>query len=304
MNEKWGIGQYLAFAAIMAVIMAVTFGMKFLVLKLFGYEIPRSAMAPLSLFVLFFVVPTILYLLGDREAFQWMVGQATSSPPNAPHTQNSPGAKPNGSDDDARRDKSLTFLCEICIAAARRVGSVERGHIRLIRETLSRELPLTPRDLNALRGFLKSAINRPLSEVAMPLGARITELGIPRYSDKSQEFVEFVIGVATLGRSHIPEAARAFLREVGAEFGIARADLDRLIEQQLYNQERDPRADDLAILGLGAGATRDAIKAAYRALAKKWHPDLAGNTPEARRRFLQIQRAYEALMKFERAQAA
>lgn len=51
-----------------------------------------------------------------------------------------------------------------------------------------------------------------------------------------------------------------------------------------------------AILGLPTTATGEDIKKAYRALAKQYHPDIVGNTPEAIRRFQEIGQAYEYLM--------
>jgi preprotein translocase subunit Sec63 len=49
------------------------------------------------------------------------------------------------------------------------------------------------------------------------------------------------------------------------------------------------------ILGLDSLATMDEIKAAYRALAMKYHPDRNPNNPEAEEKFKQIQKAYDAL---------
>ena len=52
--------------------------------------------------------------------------------------------------------------------------------------------------------------------------------------------------------------------------------------------------DPHAILGLPRGASRAEIKAAYRRLAKAFHPDTAGEA--AVPRFLAIQAAYETLI--------
>src|SRR6266850_2190091 len=53
-------------------------------------------------------------------------------------------------------------------------------------------------------------------------------------------------------------------------------------------------ADPHATLGLPRGASRAEIKAAYRRLAKAFHPDTAGEA--AVPRFLAIQAAYETLI--------
>lgn len=54
--------------------------------------------------------------------------------------------------------------------------------------------------------------------------------------------------------------------------------------------------DAYAVLGLRPGATKEEIKAQYRVMAKRWHPDKNDNDPEAQRIFKEVNRAYEFLM--------
>jgi len=49
------------------------------------------------------------------------------------------------------------------------------------------------------------------------------------------------------------------------------------------------------VLGLRAGATDSEIKKAYRALARKYHPDVSSE-PDAEERFVEITTAYEYLL--------
>ncbi len=49
------------------------------------------------------------------------------------------------------------------------------------------------------------------------------------------------------------------------------------------------------ILGISENSTEQEIKSAYRKLAIKWHPDIAGNTSEVVSRFKDINEAYEIL---------
>lgn len=53
--------------------------------------------------------------------------------------------------------------------------------------------------------------------------------------------------------------------------------------------------DYYKVLGLTASATEKEIKSAYRKLARKFHPDLNPNDPEAEKRFKQINEANEVL---------
>jgi curved DNA-binding protein CbpA len=56
------------------------------------------------------------------------------------------------------------------------------------------------------------------------------------------------------------------------------------------------RPDHYALLGVGVDADEDAIRTAYRALAKQHHPDLADReTSRSTERFLEIQQAYDVL---------
>ncbi len=53
--------------------------------------------------------------------------------------------------------------------------------------------------------------------------------------------------------------------------------------------------DPYAVLGLAPGASQRAIRAAYRALARRYHPDVNGSDPAAERAFKRIVHAYEIL---------
>ncbi len=53
--------------------------------------------------------------------------------------------------------------------------------------------------------------------------------------------------------------------------------------------------DHWAVLGLEPGADAAALKRAFRAQARRWHPDLNGNDPVAEERFKQVNEAYAVL---------
>lgn len=54
--------------------------------------------------------------------------------------------------------------------------------------------------------------------------------------------------------------------------------------------------DPYRVLGLEPGASDDEVKAAYRKLAKKYHPDVNGGSPEAEAKMKEINAAYSQIM--------
>lgn len=53
--------------------------------------------------------------------------------------------------------------------------------------------------------------------------------------------------------------------------------------------------DPCRVLGVSSSASQDEIKKAYRRMAKKYHPDLHPNDPDANRRMNEINEAYDML---------
>ncbi|XP_077500249.1 TM2 and DnaJ domain-containing protein wurst [Amblyomma americanum] len=69
---------------------------------------------------------------------------------------------------------------------------------------------------------------------------------------------------------------------------------------RLLMEALDPQgeANALKVLGVQSSATQEAITAAYRKLARQWHPDRfkePDKKPQAQEKFIEIQKAYEVL---------
>lgn len=54
--------------------------------------------------------------------------------------------------------------------------------------------------------------------------------------------------------------------------------------------------DPYSVLGLKPDASDEEVKKAYKTLAKKYHPDVAGNSPEAARKMQEINAAYDQII--------
>ena len=59
-------------------------------------------------------------------------------------------------------------------------------------------------------------------------------------------------------------------------------------------------SDPHAVLGVSKNATQEEIKKAYRQCAKKYHPDLHPDDPEATRKMNEANEAYDMLMNPEK----
>ena len=55
-------------------------------------------------------------------------------------------------------------------------------------------------------------------------------------------------------------------------------------------------ADQYRVLGLRKGASFDDVKASYRKLARRYHPDINPNNQRAKDRFIRVTQAYETLV--------
>ena len=62
--------------------------------------------------------------------------------------------------------------------------------------------------------------------------------------------------------------------------------------------------DPYRVLGVSPQATDDEVKKAYRALAKKYHPDVNNGSAEAEARMKEVNEAYSAVMKLRREGAS
>lgn len=86
-------------------------------------------------------------------------------------------------------------------------------------------------------------------------------------------------------------------RQAGDFYGDAAKEREKKREEKRNRKiaTDTPEGEALEIMGLSAPITLDEIKVAYKELAKKWHPDVNRNDPEAEEKLKDINMAYTVL---------
>ncbi|KAL6572550.1 hypothetical protein OROMI_013508 [Orobanche minor] len=103
----------------------------------------------------------------------------------------------------------------------------------------------------------------------------------------------------------LPQLKRAFIHTQAAAYWYSYmgkhddfATYELLLSKRFFHATgacHSVNRDYYEILGISKDATRDEIKKAFHALAKKYHPDANKNNPTAKRKFQEIRDAYETL---------
>jgi hypothetical protein len=94
-----------------------------------------------------------------------------------------------------------------------------------------------------------------------------------------------------LGGQDIPEACRQLCRRILVDESLLRARLWAVAS--LFPDRGSPIAGPYHILGVEPSSGQDAVRQAFRALCRQWHPDHNQGDPEAATRFRQIKTAFD-----------
>lgn len=94
-----------------------------------------------------------------------------------------------------------------------------------------------------------------------------------------------------LGGQDIPEACRQLCRRILVDESLLRARLWAVAS--LFPDRGSTIAGPYQILGVEPSSGQDAVKQAFRALCRQWHPDHNQGDPEAATRFRQIKIAFD-----------
>ena len=188
---------------------------------------------------------------------------------------------------------SLLRLSSLLIKAD---GKVEEAEILAVRTFFNKTFGQT----RANRLFKELKNNPPISN---NIDQILNDIKSRLEPSKLFLVIQFLFSVALADRE-LAISEEEFIFQVGRKLGFS---TDRLIEMKAqfmgYSQSSTNSSDaDFQLLGLKKGATKDDIKAAYRRLAKTYHPDKLSGVDDAikkiaEEKFREIKDAYENLIK-------
>jgi len=132
-----------------------------------------------------------------------------------------------------------------------------------------------------------------------PVPVRQVSLQINQFLDHSQrlQLMHYLVGIAK-SDGHLHRSEEELIRKIGMYLRINARDMGSIFGMQ----EGRASIDNYKVLGIPKSATNDEVKKAYRAMARKYHPDKVNSLGESYRKsaeekFKSINSAYEAIKK-------
>ena len=165
--------------------------------------------------------------------------------------------------------------------------------------------------LQAEMDYVKDFVRKNFGDAAVPEAMRMLEqftrqevniysVGpqIARYMNYSQrlQLFHYLVQIA-MADGHFDKKEKGVLEAIGATIGLNNADISSVIA--MFYKET---SSAYTVLGISPSATDDEVRAAYRKMAMKNHPDkVATLGPDVQKaaaeKFRQVQEAYEAIKK-------
>jgi DnaJ like chaperone protein len=137
---------------------------------------------------------------------------------------------------------------------------------------------------------------KDLLEKDIPLASVCQQIGQFMSHPQRLQLMHFLLGIANAD-GDLAKTEWEMVMQIARYMRISQKDLESL--EAMYDMDEDRH---YRILEIEPGAGQDEIKAAYRRMAKKYHPDRLGDVGEdvikaAQEKFNQVQQAYEKLSK-------
>ena len=229
-----------------------------------------------------------------------LIGSALDNGERAPARERLSGS---GADAFSKTDRSFLFvlnLVGLMTVVARADGRLDNREVWAMR-LFFEGLGFQGEDLNTIRKLMKEAVSTDLN--LLDICSEYER--VSTYEERLLMLRALYIVAAADGVMH--PAEQSVIERVVSHIGIDAADHRSIrSEFQRHQPSREPRSHSLvqayAALGITADAGNDEVKAAYRAMARKYHPDrvnhLGGEFVKmATEKFQAIHKAYTAIRK-------
>lgn len=229
-----------------------------------------------------------------------LIGGALDDGPRTVARERLSGA---GAESFSKTDRSFLFvlnLVGLMTVVARADGSLDKREVRVMR-LFFEGLGFHGEDLNTIRQLMKEAVSADLNL----LGICSEYERISTYEERLLMLRALYLVATADGLLH--DAERSVIERVVSHMGIGEPD-HRSIRSEFDRRQR-PRAprsgntvEAYAALGISPGASEEEVKTAYRAMARKYHPDRVNHLGEefvkmATEKFQAIHLAYTAVRK-------
>ncbi len=183
----------------------------------------------------------------------------------------------------ARERRELQFfdwMIRLAVALMKVDGRLDRLEIQALKQFFISKLNVHDQTLEWVGNTIRQELHTPSSLVNLCISMN----GAFPYEQKLI-VINFLVLIA-ISDSEIRPAEQIFLDQVARLLGISERDMVSIVRRHhrgLDPMSRSKEIECYRVLGLNPGANQDAIKTAYRQMAKKYHPDVTCHLEERQR---------------------
>ncbi len=219
-------------------------------------------------------------------AIGYAIGAIIDAGSNKPVRQNSTGQRKNYRRDEFLTDDISTILIVLTAALMRADGNPKKSELDFVKNYFKKQFGIdaTRKHLLVLREMLKQHVS--VRQVCLQVAQHVNH-------PQRLQLMHYLFGVANAD-GHFHREERRLLHTISGYFRINARDFNTI--SALYDQKEI--YDPYKILGIQKSSSEAEIKKAYRALARRYHPDKVATQGETHRKaaeekFKQLQKAYE-----------